>query len=341
MAVKYQDYYQALGVSRDATQEEIQRAYRKLARQYHPDVNKEPGAEERFKQIGEAYAVLRDPETRRKYDQLGANWKAGDEFRPPPGWQARAGRSAGRGGGVRVEGMDVGDFSEFFETLFGTASPFGRAAGGGMGGMGGFGEAFRAARGGAGARSVPRQGATREAEITVQLEDAYRGTTRRITLQTENERGERTTKSYDVRIPPGVTDGSVIRLAGQGEPGTGGGGPGDLLLRVRMAPHPRFRVDGHNLVTTLAVSPWEAALGTKAPVSTLDGEVLVTVPPGSQSGQRLRLRGKGLPKRAGAGDGRGDLIAELRIMVPKELSARERELFEQLSRESRFDPRAG
>lgn len=336
MAVKFQDYYQTLGVSRDASQDDIQRAYRKLARQYHPDVNKEPGAEERFKQIGEAYAVLRDPETRRKYDQLGANWKAGDEFRPPPGWQPGGRPRAGRTGGARVEGFDFGDiggFSDFFETLFGSGSPFGRA--GGMGGMGGFGE-----RRPGGARPGPRQGESHEAEITISLEDAYRGGTRRISLQSTDETGQTATRTYDVRIPPGVTEGSVIRLAGQGGAGTGGAGAGDLLLRVRLASHPRFRVSEHDLLTTLPVSPSEAALGAKVPVTTLDGEVLVTVPAGSQSGQKLRLRGKGLPKRAG-GDARGDLIAELRIVVPKELTPEERALYERLRDESRFDPRAG
>jgi curved DNA-binding protein len=338
MAVKFQDYYQILGVSRDASQEEIQRAYRKLARQYHPDVNKEPGAEERFKQIGEAYAVLRDPETRKKYDQLGAHWKAGDEFRPPPGWQPGGRPRGGRGGGsVRVEGFDFGDlggFSDFFETLFGSGSPFASR----MGGMGDFGESMRGRAGGG--RAAARRGETHEAEITISLEDAYRGGTRRLSLQSTDEAGRTTTRTYDVRIPPGVTEGSVIRLAGQGGPGTGGAGAGDLLLRVHLAPHPRFRVSGHDLHTTLAVTPAEAALGAKVPVQTLDGEVLVTVPAGSQSGQKLRLRGKGLPKRSGS-DGHGDLIAELRIMVPKELTPEERSLYERLREVSRFDPRAG
>ena len=338
MAVKYQDYYQVLGVGRDASQEELQRAYRKLARQYHPDVNKEAGAEARFKEVGEAYAVLKDPETRKRYDQLGANWKAGEEFRPPPGWQGGGGKGrggAGRGG-PRVEGInfeDLGGFSDFFETIFGGRGPFG--GGGGMGSGGGFRTAERAAAG-------PRQGQTHEGEITISLEDAYRGGTRTVTLETtETEpsgRVQRSTRSYDVRIPPGVTDGSTIRLAGQGGPGSGGGAAGDLLLKIHIAPHPTFRVEGHDVHTTLPIAPWEAALGAKVPAPTLAGEVVVTVPAGSQSGQKLRLRGKGLPKRGG---GHGDQIAELRIVVPKQLSDEERELMEKLSRVSVFDPRRG
>lgn len=342
MAVKYQDYYQVLGVKRDATQDEIQRAYRKLARQYHPDVNKEPGAEERFKQISEAYTVLKDPETRRRYDQLGANWKAGEDFRPPPGWQSagRRSRAGAGGGGFRVEGFDpqdFGGFSDFFEAIFGgRAGPFGGMGGaaraGGMGGMGGM--------GGTGFRTE-RPGQTHEGEITITLEDAYRGAKRQITLETQEPdaagRMQRTTRTYDVKIPPGVTDGSVIRLAGQGGPGIGGGEPGDLLLKVRVAPDPRFRVQDYDLITTLPIAPWEAALGAKAPVPTLDGEAIVTIPPGSQSGQKLRLRGKGLPKRGG---GRGDLLAELRIVVPKELTPEERALMEKLAAASRFNPRA-
>lgn len=345
MAVKYQDYYQTLGVSRTASQDEIQRAYRKLARQFHPDVNKEAGAEARFKLINEAYEVLKDPERRKRYDQLGADWKSGQDFSPPPGWenfgvnfgqQGRAGRSrsgragrSARGAGPDVGGFDgFGGFSDFFEAIFG--------GGGGGGGASPFGAQGFTGRSPAG----PQPGATHEADLTVSLEDAFRGATRRITLEASQPDGRgganRSSKSYDVRIPPGTIDGSVIRLAGQGAAGQGGGAPGDLLLRIHIAPDPRFTVSGHDITAPLPISPWEAALGAKVPAPTLDGEVVITIPPGSQSGQRLRLRGKGLPTRAGD---RGDEYVELRIVVPKELSPSERAAFENLRDVSNFNPR--
>lgn len=331
MATKFHDYYQALGVSRGASAEEIQRAYRKLAREFHPDVNKEPAAEKRFKEISEAYEVLKDPKKRELYDQLGSNWRAGQEFRPPPGWNggaargARAGGAGGPGGGRSMDPNDFAGFSDFFESLFGG---------------GGFeGDVF--SRGGgprAGARPPrPRAGADHEAEVTITLVEAIRGGTRQIALSDPEKPSQ--PRSYDVRIPPGVTDGTVIRLTGQGGPGHNGGPAGDLLLRIRFASDSRFRVEpagGHDLATTLAVTPSEAALGAKVDVPTPDGGVVLTLPAGAQSGQKMRVRGHGLTKRSGE---RGDLLAEIRIVVPKSLSEEERRLYEELGAATSWNPR--
>jgi curved DNA-binding protein len=289
-AVGSRDHYEALGVPHGASEDEIRRAYRRLARQYHPDVNKEPGAEDRFKEVSEAYEILRDPEKRAQYDRLGPGWRAAQGA--PPG-------TAGYGDGdVRVEFGD-GEFADIFEDLFG-----------------GLGSGRR--RGG-----FSQRGMDREAVIELDLEEAARGGRRHLTLSDGRE--------YDVDLPPGVRDGQTIRLAGEGGRGAGGGPSGDMLLRVRLRPHPRFRVRGADLEVDLPVAPWEAALGAKVPVPTLEGDAQVTVPAGSSSGRRLRLRGAGL--------GGGDLYAVVKIVVPKRLSKRERQLFEELSEASRFDPR--
>jgi len=320
MAVKYQDYYEVLGVKRDASQEEIQRAYRKLARQYHPDINKEASAEAKFKSIGEAYEVLKDPEKRRKYDQLGANWKNGQDFQAPPGWENFSFRTGGRAG---REGQFHGsDFSDFFEAFFGRgASGFG----GGFGGQ---------------HAPQPQQGQTHETTITVGLEDAYRGGSRSVSLDLvetgPDGRQHRTTKTYDVKIPQGATEGTAIRLKGQGGPGVAGGPAGDLILRLHLAEHPRFEVQGHDLIADLPLTPWEAALGAKIDFQTLDGSITLTIPAGAQSGQKLRLRGKGMPKRDKTS---GDLIIRLKIMVPKNLTEAQKKLFEQLRDELNFNPR--
>lgn len=320
MAVKFQDYYEVLGVKRSASQEEIQRAYRKLARQYHPDLNKSPEAETRFKAVGEAYEVLKDPEKRKKYDQLGEHWKSGQDFQPPPGWENFQFRT---GAGGRSGQFQGGDFSDFFEAFFG------RHAGGGFGGFGGP------------QGPVAQPGQTHEASITIGLEDAYRGGSRNVSLdivETQPDgRQTRSTRTYDVKIPAGATEGTAIRLKGQGGKGIAGGPAGDLILRIHLAEHPRFRVEGHNLIGELPLTPWEAALGTKADFQTLDGSVTLTIPAGSQSGQKLRLRGKGMPRRDKT---QGDLIIQLKIMVPKPLSDAERKLFEQLRDESTFNPRS-
>ena len=345
MAVQFRDYYEALGVDKNASEDEIKSAFRKQARKYHPDVN--PGdksAEEKFKEINEAYEVLSDAEKRKRYDTLGPNWKAGEEFRPPPGWQQESRVDFGDmgdifGGAGGMGGAGAGGFSDFFETLFGG----GRRAG-------------RSRRGGAG---FSMRGRDIEAEIELTLEEAHRGGRRSISLQVMEScpdcRGTGTKdgkavcstcrgagvvqrpKTLEVTIPPGVRDGSVIRLAGQGEPGANGGPPGDLLLRVRLRPHRLFDLTGDNDVQVeLPVAPWEAALGARVSVPTLEGPVEMTIPAGTQAGQRLRLRGQGLNRRDGR---RGDQYAKLKIVNPPRLTSAERELFEKLRDASRFDAR--
>ena len=327
MAVRFHDYYETLGVSRTASQEEIHKAYRKLARKYHPDVNKEKGAEEKFKQIAEAYEVLKDPEKRKKYDALGPNWREGQEFTPPPGWEHfEFRRYPGEASEFGFGGFHSGSgFSDFFEMLFGE-------------GLGGFTRGWRTAGPEGGEWSI--RGQDREAEITVSLEEAYRGATKTVTIQTLESALDGTVrpkaKQYEVRIPPGVMEGARIRLAGQGGVGVGGGPAGDLFLRVHIAPHPVFQLQDHDLLVTVSVAPWEAALGAKIDVPTLDGTVKMTIPPGTQGGQRFRLRGKGLPKGHGE---RGDLYATVQIAVPRTLTAEERALFQQLANRSSFNPR--
>ncbi len=322
MSVKYKDYYNILGVERSAAQDSIQKAYRKLARKFHPDVNKDKDAEEKFKEINEAYEVLRDPEKRKRYDTLGANWKAGQDFTPPPGWENV---TFDFGGG---NGQGLGDFSDFFASLFG---------GGGLGGFEGI-----PGMGGFGGRraSMRRRGQDHEVELELSLDEIHRGGTRKIEIAVPAMRSDGTMamerQNYDVTIPRGITEGSRIRLAGRGGPGGPGGEPGDLYLNVRLRPDPRFQLEGFDLRGTLPITPWEAALGAEVSVPTLDGSVTMKIPAGSQSGQSLRLRGKGLPAREG---GHGDLYMTLKIVVPRDLSPRERELFESLARDSHFRPR--
>jgi curved DNA-binding protein len=338
MPVKFKDYYEILGVSRTASADEIKKAYRKLARQCHPDVNKSPGAEARFKEVNEANEVLCDAEKRKRYDALGANWRGGQEFTPPQGWEnfdfGRA-QQAGAGGRAFHFGNmgGGGDFSDFFESLFGGA----------MGGAG-RGSAFRyqqQAPYGMGEEVEEPGGADQEAAISVTLEDVARGATKNISLAHDefDRRGEprRTVKTYDVKIPAGATEGTRIRLAGQGAAGPRGGPAGHLYLTLHIAPHPLYRLNGHDLELDLPLAPWEAALGGKVPVPTVDGNVTMTIPAGTQSGQRLRLRGKGLPKPGGRGA--GDLYAVLKIVVPSHLSAKERALLEELAHTSTFAPR--
>jgi curved DNA-binding protein len=302
MAVGYRDYYEALGVPRDASEDDIRRAYRKLARQYHPDVNKEPDAEDRFKEISEAYEVLRDPEKREKYDRLGQNWKAGQDVSGASGFEG----FDGFGDGMRVEFGDGADFSDFFDGIFGRRG--GRRGFGGFGGFGG--EGFSA------------RGSDSEAVLELSLEEAARGGRRRISLDG---------RDYEVNIPAGVRDGQRIRLAGEGGQGSGGGPSGDLFLRVRLRRHPRFRVDGSDLHTDIPVAPWEAALGAEVELQTLTGRTRLKVPAGSSCGRKLRLRGEGLAN--------GDLYAHVQIRVPRQVSGEERELFERLRQVSGFDPR--
>jgi curved DNA-binding protein len=309
MAVGFRDYYETLGVPRDASNEDIRRAYRKLAREYHPDVNKDPGAEDRFKEVSEAHAVLSDPEKRAQYDRLGPNWRAGQDVSDASGFGGFRPGDAGGGGfdDVRVE-FGEGGFSDFFEDLFGG----GRRGGAGTRSRGGF----------------SRRGGDHEAELELSLEEAARGGRRTVAFADGRE--------YEVNVPPGVRDGQRIRLAGEGGQGTGGGPAGDLYLRVRIRPHPRFRLEGDDLHTDAQVTPWEAALGATVEVRTLDGRAQVKVPAGSSCGRRLRLRGQGMPRPRG---GQGDLYAEVRIMVPRTLSDAEREAFEHLAEVSDYNPR--
>jgi curved DNA-binding protein len=295
--VKFKDYYAALGVPRDADPEAIKKAYRKLARQHHPDVSKDPGAEARFKDVAEAYATLKDPEKRAAYDALGTR-RSGEDFSPPPQWQHDF------GGG----GLDDLDLADLLDALARGRGSRGRA------------------------HPVPLRGHDYETGVRLSLEDAHRGTT--VNLDVEHEDGTRT---LAVTVPPGVTDGQRLRLRGKGGPGRHGGPAGDIYLHIQLAPHPVFRADGHDLVFDLALAPWEAALGADVEIRTLDDPVVLTVPRGTQSGRKLRLRGRGLANGHG---GRGDLYALVRIEVPARLTERERELFEELSRASHFDPRA-
>ena len=325
MGVKFQDYYEILGVSRTATVDEIKKGYRRLAQKFHPDVNKDPSAESRFKQINEAYEVLGDPEKRRKYDALGTNWRAGQDFKPPSGWENVQfdfqGASGGRGG---FQFEDLGGFSDFFGTLFGS----------------GFGQ-NRSGHGRGATRGPMRtvRGQDQEAELTITVEDAYHGAKKTIALEvpelTADGEALYRTRKYDVKIPAGTTEGSRIRLSGQGSRGHGGGESGDLYFTIHIASHPLYTVKDHDLEMDLPIAPWEAALGAKINVQTLAGAVSLTIPPRTQSGQKLRLRGKGLSRGRTA----GDLLAVIRIVVPDRLTGKERELFEQLARESTFRPR--
>jgi len=334
MAVRFKDYYEVLGVERNARDEQIRQAYRKLARKHHPDVN--PGdrvAEEKFKEINEANAVLSDPQKRKRYDQLGPNWKDGAEFTPPPGW-----------GRVNVQFDDLGrifsggGFSDFFETLFGggrTASQSDRRS----------------------ARTRTARGQDAEAEMEISLEDAHRGGRHRVTVQgarpcpTCNGSGTSSgvvcntcrgagqvlsPRTLDVNIPPGARDGSVIRVGKQGQPGAGGAEPGDLFITLRVKPHHLFTASGDDLTVEVPITSSEAVLGAAIEVPTIDGKGEMKVPAGAQGGQRLRLKGQGLNKQGG---GRGDQYVKLKIVVPSHPTEREKKLYEELAKVSRFNPR--
>jgi curved DNA-binding protein len=309
----FKDYYATLGVARDATEDAIKKAFRKLARKYHPDVSKEKDAEARMKEVNEAYAVLSDPEKRAAYDQLGKGYRPGEEFRPPPDWDAGFEFST-----HGPAGAEAADFSDFFAELFGR--------------MGG------AARGQA--RGFHARGEDHHAKILVDIEDTFRGATRQISLRVpkvdSSGRVALQTRTLNVQIPKGLREGQVMRLADQGAPGLGEGKPGDLLLEVHFRAHPRFRVEGRDLLMKLPVAPWEAALGAVIPITLPDGNVLkVRIPEGAQSGRQMRVRGKGIPS-----DPPGDLLLDVQVMVPPASGARARELYETMARELAFDPRA-
>jgi curved DNA-binding protein len=324
--MEYRDYYQILGVQRTATADEIKTAYRRLARKYHPDVSKEPNAEARFKEMQEAYEVLKDPEKRAAYDQLGSDWKSGQQFRPPPDWGngfefggapgARPGRASGRargGSGEQEEAFEQQGFSDFFSSLFGGGSPFGGAA--------------------------HHNGRDHHARIDLMLEQAFAGATSALELKRPQLKPDGTlevrTHTVRVTIPPGVTDGQLIRLAGQGEPASKGGKAGDLYLEARIVPHHLYQLDGRDVTLTLPVAPWEAALGAGVTVPTLGGPVEMQIPAGAQSGQKLRLRGRGLP-----GQPPGDEYVQLKVVLPPASSPEAKALYADMRAKLNFNPRA-
>jgi len=320
MPVEFKDYYDVLGVTRNATDAEIKKAFRRLARKYHPDVAKDKTtAEEKFKEINEANEVLSDPEKRRKYDELGANWNHPERQAPPP--QGGFGGSPDGGSEFHFDGTG---FSDFFEQFFGSR---GRPSGG-FGRSGGIGWE---------AESFAQPGQDIEGDILVTLDEVFHGSTRTIRLQrTDPRTGKSTTQTLRVKIPPGVREGQLIRLAGKGEEGVGGGASGNLYLRVKFAQHPDFRVRGADLYYDLELAPWEAVLGATVQLRTLDGMVSLKIPSGTVAEQRFRLRGKGLPTGNGT---RGDLYAVVSIEVPSHLTPEQKTLWEQLATKSTFNPR--
>jgi curved DNA-binding protein len=312
--MEYKDYYKIMGVERDASQDDIKRAYRKLARKYHPDVSKEAGAEERFKEVGEAYEVLKDPEKRAAYDQLGADWKAGQNFRPPPDWGAGF-EFSGAGGGAD----DAWARSEFFEELFGRS--FGGARG------------RRARTEGFG------RGQDHHAKVLIDLEDAYDGASRNVTLQTPelDDSGHVAVKqrTLTVKIPKGVTQGQRIRLAGQGAPGFGGGKAGDLYLEIEFKPHSRYRIEGRDVYLDLPVAPWELALGATVKVPTPAGAVDLRIPPGTAGGRKMRLKARGIPAQPA-----GDFSVVPRITLPPADSEAAKALYRKMAEELSYNPRS-
>jgi curved DNA-binding protein len=315
--MEYRDYYTILGVERSADQESIKRSYRKLARKYHPDVSKEPDAEAKFKELNEAYEVLKDPEKRAAFDQLGSNWQAGQDFQPPPGWDQ--GFEFHGGGYTQV---DPEQFSDFFESLFGR---------GGFGGAHGF---HRGAGHGA------RRGENAHAKILIDVEDTYRGATRTLTLRHSklgaDGRPQMHERSINVKIPVGIAAGQQIRLAGQGEPGFGGAEPGDLYLEVEFKPHSLYHLDGKTVYLDLPVAPWEAALGATVRAPTPTGPVDLKIPANSRTGSKLRLKGRGLPAKEP-----GDLFVVLQIALPTADSEAAKNAYRQMEKAFDFEPRAG
>ena len=302
--MKFRDYYKVMGVDETASADEIKKAYRVLARKFHPDVSKEQNAEDKFKELGEAYEVLKDPEKREEYDNLRKyGYHDGGDFRPPPGWS---------GGGFRDTGFGTsggGDFSDFFEAMFGRA---GRGSGGGF-------------------REMRSRGRDLHFRLGVDLEEAFAGGTRNIHLQAAGG-GQR---SLNVKVPAGVTEGQNIRLRGQGEPGLGGGPAGDLYLEIEINPHRHYRLDGKNVHLEVPVAPWEAGLGAEITVPTLGGSVKLKIPAGARGGQKMRLKGKGLP-----GPGPGDQIVELKVVMPPVRGEKDEELLRTMAETMNFDPRA-
>jgi curved DNA-binding protein len=322
--MKFKDYYAALELERDADGDAIKKAYRRLARRTHPDVAKEPGAEERFKEISEAYQTLSDPEKRQAYDDLGRHG-SGEDFSPPPDWESRFRREGGQ-----PAGQDV-DLADLFEQMgFGVSGGAG-GFGGGFGSSGGFGQQ---------AGGFPVRGQDLKVTTELTLEQAAQGTEVAFTLSVPSRRADggmaREPRSGTIRVPRGVADGERLRVPGRGGPGLGGGPAGDLFLEIRLKPHPRFRPVGHDLYLELPIAPWEAALGAEIELPTLAGTARVTVRPGMRNGQKLRLAGKGLPRRK---EGAGDLYGVIQIVMPEQIGDRERELYRELAEASAFNPR--
>lgn len=314
--MQFKDYYKIMGLKPEASQDEIKRKYRILARQYHPDKQpheKKSEAEEKFKDIGEAYEVLKDPQKRAKYDQLlRGGYQSGQEFNVPPGWEFRGAR-----GGERMRPEDMGAFSDFFESLFG---------GGGLGGFGGFGGFHRGGR----TQNIKMRGEDLVSPISISLEDAYHGAARSIGLQLPDG-----TKTLQVKIPAGVTEGQKIRLRGQGGPGMGGGPNGDLYLEIHIQPHRLFHLHNKDISLGLPITPWEAALGATINVPTLGGKIALKIPADSQNGNKLRLKGRGLP-----GKPSGDQFVVLQVVLPKPQTEQQKKIYEEMAKEMPFNPRA-
>ena len=320
--MKYKDYYEILGVPKNASADDIKKAYRKLARKYHPDVNKAAGAENKFKDINEANEVLSDSEKRTRYDHMGSAWQNGQDFEPPPNWdqQGFGKRRGGRQSNADFGGFggeSFGGFSDFFESVFGGGS---------------FGQGMSQEDLFSGRRSRHTAGQDLEAEVSITLEEAYKGVSKTLTFESRTH-GSRT---LDVKIPAGIIDGAVLRLKGQGGEGRGSGKKGDLLLKIHLQPHSKFRIKDSDLETDLEVSPWEALLGTKVSLTLLDNPITLTIPAGAQSGNRLRLKGKGMKMKNGES---GDLYIVIKIMNPKYPTHEEKKLFQELGNISKFNPR--
>lgn len=318
--MEYKDYYAVLGVEKKASQDDIKRVYRRLARKYHPDVSKEPNAEEKFKNLQEAYEVLKDPEKRKAYDELGSNWQAGQEFRPPPGWEqgrAHAGRGSHRTSEHTFSQEDLGGFSDFFSQMFGGRS------------------GSRETR----FEGFQQRGQDQHAVVTITLEEAFRGTSKTFQIQIPEIDAQgvmrSSIKTLKVSIPAGAVQGQQLRLAKQGGSGLGGAPSGDLYLQIEVTPHPFFTLQGDDVYIALPVTPWEAALGSSVKVPTLAGPVDMKLSPGSQAGQKLRLKGRGMPGKPHA----GDQYAVLQIQTPPAHTAEQKHIYEQMAKAMPFNPR--